>query len=306
MFKKTLCVAMALAALVPAWAAEWMTDLEAAKAKAAAENKAVLVDFTGSDWCGWCIRLRQEVLDTPAFEQYAKDKFVLMEVDVPRNPKFDKELRARNEKLCEQYGVRGFPTIMVLTPQGDAVGGFSGFKPNAAEAAKPLDAALGVAALLKKADSQSGSEQLAILVQAYKAIPAELQPGAEALRARIVALDPQDTTGFARQQKIEEQRAALQTALSAASSKDEAVAVLDKALAEAHPENKPGVLQLKFQILLMAAQSVEDVQAAVATGREAMAIDPGITPADKQKFEASFANPEAVLRRLQQLRSRKK
>ena len=89
MFKKPLCVAMLLAVLAPAWAAEWMTDLEAAKAKAAAENKAVLVDFTGSDWCGWCIRLRKQVLDTPAFEAYARDKFVLMEVDVPQNPKFD-------------------------------------------------------------------------------------------------------------------------------------------------------------------------------------------------------------------------
>ena len=111
---------MALVALAPAWAAEWMTDLEAAKAKAAAENKAVLVDFIGSDWCGWCIRLRKQVLDTPAFEQYAKDKFVFMEVDVPRNPKFDKELRARNEKLCDQYGVDGFPTILVLTPQAES------------------------------------------------------------------------------------------------------------------------------------------------------------------------------------------
>lgn len=297
---------MALVALAPAWAAEWMTDLEAAKAKAAAENKAVLVDFTGSDWCGWCIRLRKQVLDTPAFEQYAKDKFVLMEVDVPQNPKFDKELRARNEKLCDQYGVDGFPTILVLTPQGDAVGGFNGYKPSVAEAAASLDEALGVAALLKKADSQQGAEQLAMLVQAYKAIPSELRAGATGLSARIVALDPQDTSGLRHQQAVEDQRAEFQRTLAAVAFKADAIAKIDKALETAYPENKPGMMQVKFQILLMSAQNVEDVKAAAAAGRAAMEIDPAVTPADKQKFEASFADPEAVLKRMQQLRKRKK
>ncbi|MBR5889940.1 MAG: thioredoxin family protein [Akkermansia sp.] len=306
MFKRTLCAAMALVALAPAWAAEWMTDLEAAKAKAAAENKAVLVDFTGSDWCGWCIRLRKQVLDTPAFEQYAKDKFVLMEVDVPQNPKFDKELRARNEKLCDQYGVDGFPTILVLTPQGDAVGGFNGYKPSVAEAAASLDEALGVAALLKKADSQQGAEQLAMLVQAYKAIPSELRAGATGLSARIVALDPQDTSGLRHQQAVEDQRAEFQRTLAAVAFKADAIAKIDKALETAYPENKPGMMQVKFQILLMSAQNVEDVKAAAAAGRAAMEIDPAVTPADKQKFEASFADPEAVLKRMQQLRKRKK
>ena len=306
MFKRTLCAAMALVALAPAWAVEWMTDLDAAKAKAAAENKAVLVDFTGSDWCGWCIRLRKQVLDTPAFEQYAKDKFVFMEVDVPRNPKFDKELRARNEKLCDQYGVDGFPTILVLTPQGDVVGGFNGYMPSVAEAAAPLDAALEVASLLRKADSQQGAEQLATLVQAYKAIPAEMRSCAAGLKARIVALDPQDTSGLRYQQQVEDQRAEFKRALSAVAFKADAIEKIDKALETAYPENKPGLLQVKFQILLMSAESVDDVKDAAAVGREAMALDSSVTPAEKQKFEASFADPEAVLKRMQQLRKRKK
>lgn len=296
---------MALVALAPAWAAEWMTDLEAAKAKAAAENKAVLVDFTGSDWCGWCIRLRKQVLDTPAFEQYAKDKFVFMEVDVPRNPKFDKELRARNEKLCDQYGVDGFPTILVLTPQGDVVGGFNGYKSSVAAAAKSLDEALEVAALIKKADTQQGAEQLATLVQAYKSIPAEMRSSAADLSARIVALDPQDTSGLRHQQAVEDQRAEFQRTLAAVAFKADAIAKIDKALETAYPENKPGMMQVKFQILLMSAESVEDVNAAAAVGREAMALDPSVTPAEKQKFEATFADPETVLKRMQQLRNRK-
>lgn len=294
---------MLLAALVPALAAEWMTDLEAAKAKAAAENKAVLIDFTGSDWCGWCIRLRKQVLDTPAFETYAKDKFVLMEVDVPQNPKFDPELRKRNEQLCEQFSVDGFPTIMVITPQGEVVGGFSGFKPTVDDAAKTLNAALATAGLLKKAESQQGAEQLDTLVQAYKSIPEDFHRQVAPLRQRIVALDPQDTTGMVRQQRVLEQREALAAALPAAQTPAEALAIVDKALATAEPENKPGLLQLKFQILLTSAQNVDDVKAAAAAGREAMQADPNVTPAARQKFEAAFAKPEEVLQRVQRMRS---
>lgn len=297
---------MLLAVLAPAWAAEWMTDLEEAKAKAAAENKAVLVDFTGSDWCGWCIRLRKQVLDTPAFDTYARDKFVLMEVDVPQNPKFDAALRARNEKLCEQYGVQGFPTIMVLTPQGEVVGGFSGFKPTVDEAAKTLDAALANVSLLKKAETQQGAEQIATLLQVYKSLPEGLNQGAAELRQRIIALDPQDTTGLVREKRLQDQRAALAEAIAAASTPQEAVAVVNKALETAEPENKSGMLQVKFQVLLMAAQNVEDVKAAVAVGREAMAADPNLPPADVQKFEAAFANPETVLERVQRMRRPKK
>lgn len=306
MFKKMLSCSLLLAMLAPALAAEWMTDLEAAKAKAAAENKAVLMDFTGSDWCSWCIRLRKQVLDTPAFEAYAKDKFVLMEVDLPENPAFDKELRARNEQIAAQYGVQGFPTIMVITPEGDVVGGFNGYVPNVDAAARPLDAALAAAALLKKAESQQGAEQLSTLVQVYKSLPEKMQPNASGLLARIAALDPQDSTGLVRVQRVQAQRAALASALQAASSAAEAVAAIDKALVTAEPENKPGMMQVKFDILIMSAQTVEDVKAAAAFGHQAMAADPAVTPEALKRFDATFANPEAVLKRIQQSRGDQK
>ena len=295
-----------LAALAPAWAAEWMTDLEAAKTKAAAENKAVLVDFTGSDWCGWCVRLRKEVLDKPEFEAYAKDKFVFMEVDLPQNPKFDAALRARNEKIAEQYGVKGFPTIMVLTPAGDIAGGFNGYLPTVADVTKELDAALVSADQLKKAESLSDAQKLEALVKVYRGLPEKMQMGAVSLRQRIIALDPQDTTGIGRLQKIEEQRVAFQQELGRVHTKEEAIALVDKTLYNAYPENKSGLLQAKFQILMMSAENVEDVKAAVEAGRAAMESDPEMTPADIKRFDASFADPAAVLKRIQQLRSQKK
>lgn len=306
MFKKTISAMLLLAALAPAWAAEWMTDLEAAKAKAAAENKAVLVDFTGSDWCGWCIRLRKQVLDTPAFETYAKNKFVLMEVDLPENPKFDPALRARNEKIASQYGVQGFPTIMVITPQGEVVGGFNGYVPSVEDAAKPLDAALATAALLKKAETQQGPEQLGTLTQVYKSLPVKMRENATGLMKRIAALDPQDTTGLLREQRVREQRTALAANLRAANTAQEAIAVIDKALATAEPENKAGMLQAKFDIMLMSSETVEDVKAAIAMGREALNANPVNAPNLVKRFETTFANPEAVLERIKQNRNYKK
>lgn len=306
MFKKTISAMLLLAALAPAWAAEWMTDLEAAKAKAAAENKAVLVDFTGSDWCGFCIRLRKQVLDTPAFETYAKDKFVLMEVDLPENPKFDPALRARNEKIAAQYGITGFPTIMVITPEGDVVGGFNGYVPSVNAATKPLDAALTNISLLKKAESQQGAEQLATLTQVYKNLPAKMRENASGLMKRIAALDPQDTTGLLREQRVRDQRAALAASLRAANTAQEAIAAIDKALTTAEPENKSGMLQAKFDILLMEAKTVDDVKAAIAVGRESIKANPVATPELMQRFESTFANPEAVLQRIQRSRNYKK
>ncbi len=61
--------------VAPALGAEWMTDFEAAKARAAAENKAILVNFTGSDWCGYCMRMKRNVLDKQEFLDYTRDKF---------------------------------------------------------------------------------------------------------------------------------------------------------------------------------------------------------------------------------------
>ena len=306
MFKKTLCAAMMLAALAPAWAAEWMTDLEAAKAKAAAENKAVLVDFTGSDWCGWCIRLRKQVLDTPAFETYAKDKFVLMEVDVPQNPKFDQKLLQRNRQICDQYNVSGFPTILVITPKGDVVGGFSGYVASTAEAAEPLNAALANAALLAKADTQQGSEQVATLTKAYNSLPEDVQENAAALRQRIIALDTDDTSGMKRLQRVKDQRDALQRDISNAQTAAEAIAIVDKALPTAEPENKAGMLQIKFQIMFMSAQTVDDIKAAAEVMRQGIKADPKAGPSAMKRVDALLADPEGALKRLQSIRNQRK
>jgi len=99
----------------------WMTDFEAAQAKAAAEQKPMLLDFTGSDWCGWCIKLDKEVFSQEAFQSYAAEALVLVELDFPRSKDQSAELKAQNKALAEKYGIRGFPTILILSPEGELI-----------------------------------------------------------------------------------------------------------------------------------------------------------------------------------------
>jgi protein disulfide-isomerase len=110
----------------------WQTDMKAALAQAKAEHKLLLVNFTGSDWCGWCIRLNSEVFSTPAFQKYAHDNLVLMEVDFPHRKSQAVPVRLQNQELAAEYGIQGFPTIVVLNSDGQAVGAL-GYMPGGPE-----------------------------------------------------------------------------------------------------------------------------------------------------------------------------
>ncbi|RYD84242.1 MAG: thioredoxin family protein [Verrucomicrobiaceae bacterium] len=103
-------------------AAGWDDDYEKAVAKAKAEKKMVLLDFTGSDWCGWCIRLDKEVFSKKQFKDYAKENLVLVEVDFPQGKRQSKKVKEQNAKLQQEHGVKGYPTIIVLSPEGQKVG----------------------------------------------------------------------------------------------------------------------------------------------------------------------------------------
>lgn len=101
---------------------EWQTDLPKAQAQARMEKKLVMLDFTGSDWCIWCIRLHKEVFSKPAFVEYARKNLVAVEVDFPAKKKLDPARKKANEELKKKYEIRGFPTIVVLDGEGNKVG----------------------------------------------------------------------------------------------------------------------------------------------------------------------------------------
>ena len=116
-----LLAALALAG-VNAAASEWLTDLPKAQAKAKEEKRMVLLDFTGSDWCGWCIKLHNEVFSKPEFAEYAKKNLVLVEVDFPRKKKLSAEQKKANDALQQKYKIEGYPTIIVLNGEGKKIG----------------------------------------------------------------------------------------------------------------------------------------------------------------------------------------
>jgi len=99
----------------------WITDYSQALASAANLNRHVLINFTGSDWCSWCFKLRDEVFTQPAFIDYAKANFVLLTVDFPRRTKLPASQQKANQALAESFGVQGFPTIVLVDSQGKEI-----------------------------------------------------------------------------------------------------------------------------------------------------------------------------------------
>ena len=125
---KKLILSLLLLATVTARAeVTWLTDLDAAKAKGVKENKPVLVDFTGSDWCPPCIQLHKVVFQSAEFAAVAS-KYVLVELDYPRKTPQAPELKAKNAELSKKFGISGFPTVLLIDAKsGEVFGKTVGF-----------------------------------------------------------------------------------------------------------------------------------------------------------------------------------
>jgi len=100
----------------------WVDDFDKGLAKAKAEKKVAVVDFTGSDWCGWCIKLDKEIFSKKEFKDYAKDKLVLVEVDFPQSKPLPKKKQERHDQLQKEHKVEGFPTVLVFDSEGKEIG----------------------------------------------------------------------------------------------------------------------------------------------------------------------------------------
>ena len=96
----------------------WLTSLAKAQQEAKEQNKMLLMDFTGSDWCGYCIALDKEVFSKPEFKEYASKNLVLLELDFPRRKELPAETSEQNQRLAIQYQIQGFPTIVVFDASG--------------------------------------------------------------------------------------------------------------------------------------------------------------------------------------------
>jgi len=265
--KKTMLASLLLALTVSLSTAAgegWMTDFEAAKQKAAAENKDLLVDFTGSDWCGWCIKLVDEVFKHDAFKQGAADNFALVELDFPQDKsKLGEATQKQNEILQKKYSIQGFPTILLLDDQGRpyAQTGYQAGGPE--KYLTHLDGLLAVKTkrdeALKAAEKLEGPAKAKSLVEALKLLPeGQLSHYSEIIQ-QIAILDPKDESGFVAGQKLKEAADTLNkkymTALRSGKN-DEAIAMVDEFIADFQitGEKKQSMLGMKMNPLLASQQ----------------------------------------------------
>jgi thioredoxin-related protein len=125
-------VALLFAFFAPVRAADapdngWTTSYAKAVAAAKAGKKLILADFSGSDWCGPCMRLKKEVLDSDDFKALAKDKFSLLEVDFPHHTPQSGDVAKQNQELMQKYGVKGFPSVILMDAEGKELGRIVGY-----------------------------------------------------------------------------------------------------------------------------------------------------------------------------------
>jgi thioredoxin-related protein len=204
--------ALALVASAFAGGEGWTHDFEAAKKQAAAEKKDLLLDFTGSEWCGICKMLDQEVFQQDAFKNGVKDKFVLVELDYPQEPGGKvtgqaEEVRLQNERLAAKYPVPGMPSVILCDASGRPYAQ-TGYQEGGAEKyVAHLDElrALGArrAAFLAEAAKAEGVPKAKALVGALRSVtmdPPLFDATQQDLVEAVLAADPQDETGFAKQQ----------------------------------------------------------------------------------------------------------
>lgn len=111
---------------------KWTEDYQTALAASRKTGKPILADFTGSDWCGWCIKLKGEVFEHDEFKAWAKKNVILLELDYPRQKEQSAKIKKQNVELRDKYKIRGYPTILFIDHDGEVIGR-SGYKPGGPE-----------------------------------------------------------------------------------------------------------------------------------------------------------------------------
>ncbi len=116
--KKMAIIAVLLLFTVSAQSQElkWYTDVKEASEVSIKTKKPLMMFFTGSDWCGWCMRLQKEVFQTADFTKWANENVVLVELDFPKRKQLPADLAKQNNDLGQMFAIRGYPTVWLVTP----------------------------------------------------------------------------------------------------------------------------------------------------------------------------------------------
>ena len=131
----TLIALLAAVAAGPLLAADdlWTDNATEATTAAVKDSKDLLINFTGSDWCGWCTKLDKEVFSKAAFTTAAPKHFVLLKLDFPRRRKLSDEMKKQNQEWMAKMGVQGFPTIVLADAKGRPYAK-TGYRPGGSDA----------------------------------------------------------------------------------------------------------------------------------------------------------------------------
>ncbi len=258
----------------------WMSDFEAAKKKAAAEKKDLIIDFTGSDWCGWCIKLNEEVFQHAPFKTGVADNYILVELDYPRDKsKLSEETIAQNELLKETYQVQGYPTILIADAEGRpyAKTGYQKGGPEAyvAHLAKLQESKATRDEQFAAAEGKEGAEKAKALYAGLQAVPEAYHGLYASTIETIVANDPTDETGLKADQAQKEAMMGLEKNLQAAMKSGDsakALTLVDEFVAENKPEGekKQETLMIKLNILFQQ----KDFAGLEKVVDEVIAVDP--------------------------------
>lgn len=293
----------------------WINNFERAKAEAAKSGKDILIDFTGSDWCGWCIKLKEEVFSTPEFEAAAPKMFVLMEADFPRDKtKVTPEVAAQNRRLGDNFGIRGYPTIILLDAQGRPYAR-TGYQPGGpAKYLENLQQAQAVRqkrdSAWKKAESLQGVEKAKCLAEGLAGLDEDIVGmNYGSVIAEIKKLDPLDATGIVKKSEYKAKLAGLEKSVGETFEKtrdtDAAAKLIDDFMSVnmAVGEARQKAMMLKLRLypprtieninkVLVLMDQVIAIDAQSETGKMAAAIKP---QAEKYKQRLESAPKQKAL-----------
>ncbi|MFT5473968.1 MAG: thioredoxin-related protein [Candidatus Promineifilaceae bacterium] len=182
----------------------WMTDYDAALVKAKEEKKDLLINFSGSDWCGWCIKLDKQVFNEEAFQAQAGKTFILVVLDFPNKPenkaKIPEKLQARNRELQKQFEIRGFPSVLLVNSDGEAYArtGYQagGVEPYLEHLSSLRNEKVVRAEIEAKLDASEGVERAKLLDQLIQATQANLRATMVGQMNEIIKLDPDNDAGL--------------------------------------------------------------------------------------------------------------
>ena len=139
----------------------WGEDFAAAKEEAKNSGKLLLLAFSGSDWCGWCVKMEKDIYSNKTFIKKAKEKYVLVMIDNPRNKGIlSKMAQRQNPDLVKKYGIRGYPSTVIARPSGEVVKRFGGYQRDGVDAfLEKLDAVAAEAGVEKGDDKNNVNEE---------------------------------------------------------------------------------------------------------------------------------------------------